>query len=297
MTSDGRPIAPDTTVGAVHLTVGDLERSLVYYRQAVGLNVLERDRGRASLGAGGRELVVLAELAGARPALGHTGLYHLALLVPERQDLARSVAHAARDRVPLQGLADHFVSEAIYLSDPDAHGIEICWDRPRELWQGRVAERMTTLPLDVDDLLAELGDTASEPFPGLPERTRMGHVHLRVAGIQDSVEFYRDVLGFELTAALGSQAAFLGAGGYHHHVGANTWESRRRRTAARGGRAAPRHDRLPRRGRARPDPRARRRRRAGAGAAPGGTARARSLRKRAAHGPGLSRLGSALPWC
>jgi catechol 2,3-dioxygenase len=212
-------------MGAVHLTVADLERSLDYYRQAVGLEVLEHAAGRASLGEGGIELLQLVEEPGARPALGHTGLYHFALLVPERLDLARWLAHAARDRVPLVGLSDHFVSEAIYLSDPDLHGIEIYWDRPREVWEGEVGSRLTTLPLDVQDLLGEVVDPETEPFDGLPRGTVMGHVHFRVARIPDTIEFYRDVLGMDLMAALGSHAAFLSAGGYHHHVGANTWES------------------------------------------------------------------------
>jgi catechol 2,3-dioxygenase len=123
--------------------------------------------------------------------------------------------------VPLTGASDHVVSEALYLRDPDDHGIEIYADRPREQWEGRVSERMTTLPLDVDDLLGE-DDGA---FGGLPAGTVMGHVHLCVRAIPETVAFYRDELGFDLVAAVGDQAAFLSAGGYHHHVGANTWES------------------------------------------------------------------------
>ncbi|MBW3607905.1 MAG: VOC family protein [Actinobacteria bacterium] len=219
-------ISPLTTVGAVHLTVADLERSLSYYRSVVGLRVLDAGAGRASLGVAERELLVLAEAPGARPAVGYTGLYHFALLLGQRSDLARWLAHAARDRVKLTGLADHFVSEALYLGDPDGHGIEIYWDRPREVWEGQVASRMTTLPLDVDSLLGELDDPAAEPFDGLTDETVMGHVHLKVADIPQTVAFYRDVLGFALMAQLGGQAAFLSAGGYHHHLGANTWESR-----------------------------------------------------------------------
>jgi catechol 2,3-dioxygenase len=214
-----------TAVGAVHLTVSDLERSLEYYRTSIGLDVLEEGVGRASLGAGGRELLGLVEQPGAQPARGATGLYHFALLVPERAELARWLAHAARDRVPLVGLSDHYVSEALYLSDPDGHGIELYWDRPRSVWEGQVGSRLTTLPLDVDGLLAELDDPPAEPFDGLPAGTRMGHVHLKVASIPPTVSFYRDVLGFGLMAQLGEQAAFLAAGGYHHHIGANTWES------------------------------------------------------------------------
>jgi catechol 2,3-dioxygenase len=218
-------LSPAATVGAVHLTVAELERSLEYYGQSIGLEVLGSDRARASLGVGGRELLCLVEERGARPASGHTGLYHFALLVPDREDLARWLAHAARDRVRLVGLSDHFVSEALYLSDPDGHGIEIYWDRPREVWEGQVADRMTTMALDVNSLLGELDAPRSEPFNGLPPGTVMGHVHLKVAGIAETVVFYRDVVGFALMAQLGPYAAFLSTGGYHHHLGANTWES------------------------------------------------------------------------
>ena len=222
----GGELAAGTAVGPVHLTVADLERSLAFYRRAIGLDVLSRDDRSASLGAGTNELLVLVEERGARSATGHTGLYHFALLLPARDDLARWLAHAARDGVPLTGLSDHFVSEALYLDDPDGHGIEIYWDRPRDVWQGQVAERMTTLRLDVESLLGELEDPASAPFDRLPSGTTMGHIHLKVGDIPAAVKFYRDVLGFGLMARLGGQAAFFGAAGYHHHVGTNTWESR-----------------------------------------------------------------------
>jgi catechol 2,3-dioxygenase len=163
---------------------------------------------------------------GAKPSTRETGLYHFALLVPDRASLARWLAHAARDRVPLTGLSDHDVSEAIYLSDPDLHGIEIYADRPRELWEGHVMERLTTKPLDVESLLGELDDPQAEPFDGQPDGTTMGHVHLRVSDVPETVAFYRDRLGLDLMAQLGPTAAFLSAGGYHHHIGANTWESR-----------------------------------------------------------------------
>jgi len=218
-------IPAETKMGAVELTVSDLERSLDYYRTAIGLQVLDQAGGRASLGVDSTELVALVEQPGAPPSDGYTGLFHFALLVPDRAALARWLAHSARDRVTLTGLSDHVVSEAIYLRDPDRHGIEIYADRPRETWEGRVASRMTTIPLDVDNLLGELDDPGSERFDGLPGDTVMGHVHLKVAGIPETVEFYRDVLGFELVAGRGNEAAFLSAGGYHHHVGANTWES------------------------------------------------------------------------
>jgi catechol 2,3-dioxygenase len=228
-----------TRMGPVHLTVGDLGRSSAYYREAIGLTALDQKGPWLSLGAGGSELLRLFEAKGARPEPGTTGLYHFALLVPRRADLARWLAHAAKDRVPLDGMSDHFVSEALYLSDPDDHGIEIYWDRPRELWEGKVGSRLTTIPLDVDDLMTE-GGGSTEPFAGLPPGTTMGHVHLRVADIPSTLDFYRDTLGFGLMAQLGLHAAFLAAGGYHHHLGANTWGSAGGRPAPQGA-AALRH--------------------------------------------------------
>jgi catechol 2,3-dioxygenase len=212
-------------MGAVHLTVADLERSLDYYRDSIGLDALEQGAGRATLGVGGTRLLELVEEPGAKPAPGRTGLFHFALLLPDRPSLARWLAHAIRERVRLSGASDHFVSEAIYLSDPDHHGIEIYHDRPRELWEGTVAARMGTDPLDLNSLLGELDDPESEPFERQPGATTMGHVHLQVSDIPASIGFYRDLLGFGLMAEYGSQAAFLSAGGYHHHVGANTWRS------------------------------------------------------------------------
>ena len=228
-TATGAPAVAEipaaTRMGAVHLTVADLDRSIAYYEWALGLRAGERQDGRVALSAGGEDLLVLYEQPGARSARGYCGLYHFALLLPERVDLARWLAHAARERAPLVGLSDHYVSEAIYLSDPDDHGIEVYWDRPREVWEGAVAERLTTVALDTRSLLGELEDGAGAVFDGLPAGTVMGHVHLRVADIPSTIAFYRDVLGFALMASLGTSAAFLSAGGYHHHLGANTWES------------------------------------------------------------------------
>ena len=218
-------IPAQTRMGAVHLTVSSLERSLEYYRDSIGLEVLAKGDGRATLGAGSTRLLELVELPGAQPAPGRTGLFHFALLLPDRRSLALWLAHAVRTRVRLAGAADHFVSEAIYLSDPDRHGIEIYADRPRELWEGDVAARMGTDPLDLEGLLGELDDPETSPFDRQPGGTAMGHVHLQVSQIPPSVEFYRDLLGFGLMAEYGGQAAFLSAGGYHHHVGANTWRS------------------------------------------------------------------------
>jgi catechol 2,3-dioxygenase len=218
-------IAPAARMGAVELSVADLDRTLDYWQRAIGLRVLARENGTASLGTDA-ELLRFVEEPGAQPDHGHTGLYHVALLVPDRPSLARFLAHAARERIPLEGLSDHAVSEAIYLRDPDWHGIEIYADRPRAQWEGRVFELMTTMPLDVQSLFGELDDPQTERFDGLPDGTVMGHVHFRVADVPRTVEFYNGILGMGVMAQLGPAAAFLSAGGYHHHVGANTWESR-----------------------------------------------------------------------
>lgn len=208
-------------MGPVELSVADLERTLEYWQRQVGLQVLARDGGRASLGVD-RELVRVVEEPGAGSARGYAGLYHVALLVPTRADLAAWLLHAIRDRVRLEGLSDHAVSEAIYLRDPDQHGIEIYADRPRAQWEGRVADLMTTIPLDVEGLLGE----AEGPRVELPAGTVVGHTHLCVSDVGASVAFYRDELGMDVMAHFGNQAAFLSWNGYHHHVGVNAWESR-----------------------------------------------------------------------
>ncbi|HZT85403.1 MAG TPA: VOC family protein [Gaiellaceae bacterium] len=223
-------ISPDARMGLVELSVSDLDRSLAYWEDAIGLRVLSREDGTAELGVE-TPLLRVVEEPGARPADGFTGLYHVALLVPDRPSLGRFLAHAARERIPLEGLSDHDVSEAIYLRDPDRHGIEVYADRPREQWEGQVWERLTTMPLDAGSLLAEAGDAE---FDGLPEGTTVGHVHLRVRDVDETIGFYRDTLGMGLTAQLGDMAAFLSAGGYHHHLGGNTWESRGAEPAPEG---------------------------------------------------------------
>jgi catechol 2,3-dioxygenase len=229
VTAAGAPavaeVPESTRMGPVHLSVSDLDRSVDYYRHAVGLSLSSQDGLRATLGVEGTDLLVLTEEPGAMSSTGYCGLYHFALLVPRRADLARWLVHAVRDGVAMTGMADHFVSEALYLSDPDDHGIEIYWDRPRDMWEGLVASRMTTVRLDVDDLVSEVREEEAVPYSGLPPGTVMGHVHIRVSAIPATTAFYRDTLGFGLMATFGNQAAFLSAGGYHHHLGANTWES------------------------------------------------------------------------
>ena len=159
-------IAPDTRMGLVELSVSDLDRSLAYWQDTVGLRVLSRENGTAELGVD-EPLVRFVEEPGATSAQGYTGLFHVALLVPDRPSLGRFLAHVVRDGIEVTGLSDHVVSEAIYLRDPDYHGIEIYADRPKETYEGRVAQTMTTIPLDTDSLLAEAGDA---DLDGLPER-------------------------------------------------------------------------------------------------------------------------------
>lgn len=216
-------IHPQTCMGRVHLTVADLGHSLAYYQQGIGLKLLRQDGPTAYLGAGASELLVLTEQPGARPTRGTTGLYHFALLVPSRLELARTLQHLINGQTPIYGASDHAVSEALYLTDPDGHGIEIYRDRPRQEWEyPNGSLKLVTEPFDADGVLSEL--TGSEPvWTGLHPDTRMGHVHLHVNHIPAAEEFYNDLLGFELIARYGAGASFVAAGGYHHHLGLNTW--------------------------------------------------------------------------
>ncbi len=218
------PRLPDATaLGAVSLTVADLPRSLSFYTERLGFRLHARDGGAARLGAGGIDILELVESPRARRAPGTAGLYHFAVLLPSRAALARSLAHLAETHTPLQGAADHRVSEALYLADPEGNGIEIYRDRPRDEWVwDDGALRMTTDPLDVDALREE-GAASPAARRGVPEGTILGHVHLHVAHIAPAERFYRDVLGFDLTTRYGATASFFSAGGYHHHVACNTW--------------------------------------------------------------------------
>lgn len=216
----------DLRVGEVHLVVADLARSSAFYTQSIGLRPLRRSNDCVAFGVDGRVLVVLHEQPGAVRPRGVTGLFHLALLVPARADLARWLAHAFADRVELTGLSDHGVSEAIYLNDPDGHGIEIYADAPRATWEGRVSRRLTVAPLDVAALDASRPALDDGWSGAIVPGTTVGHVHLRVSDLHSATAFYRDRVGLELTARLGPDAALLGVGGYHHHIGLNVWGSR-----------------------------------------------------------------------
>jgi len=219
---DGFRLPAATAPGAVTLQVGDLGRSLDFYVGTLGLAVLDRDGGEARLGAGGRRLVELRERSGARPAprRGRLGLFHFALLVPDRATLGRFVKHLAELGVA-SGAGDHLVSEAIYLSDPDGLGIEVYADRPRAGWR-RVGRElaMATDPVDIDAVVAAAGDAG---WDGLPAATTMGHVHLHVGDLAGASSFYSAALGFDRTVWSYPGALFLAAGGYHHHLGTNVW--------------------------------------------------------------------------
>lgn len=211
---------------AVGLTVSDLERSLAFYTYNLGLRVTHQEADSAGLGAGGgAPFLFLQEHRGARRVPSATGLYHFAVLVPRRADLGSALLAMAARQTRFSGFADHLVSEAIYLSDPDGNGIEVYRDRPREAWthEGSFV-RMTVDPLDLEGIAAE-ADAAPEQWQGLPAGTRLGHIHLQVSSIPETEAFYGTILGFDLTARLGPQASFFSAGGYHHHIGANTWMS------------------------------------------------------------------------
>jgi catechol 2,3-dioxygenase len=213
------PIAP----AEVTLSVADLGRSIDYWESAIGLGVNSRENGTARMGVPGRDLVVLEEQPGARPGRGaNTGLFHLALLVPSRGELAAWLEHAARSGVRLTGASDHFVSEALYLRDPDGHGIEIYADRPRDTWTTLPDGSLNigTVALDLDDLMrSREGSLGGQMSDG----TVMGHVHLQVAHIPEARQFYKDLLGFDVMVEIPGQASFLSTGGYHHHLGMNVW--------------------------------------------------------------------------
>jgi len=239
-TGDG-PARDPLRIGAVALTVRDLDRTAAFYRDVIGLEVLARADGTESLGVGGAaflELIQRPDLLPDDPAAA--GLYHTAFLLPSRVDLGRWLVHWGERHQPLDGAADHLVSEAVYLHDPEGNGIEVYADRPRSQWRwsGEARERrvdMTNGRLDIEGLVGE----ARTPWLGAPEGTRIGHVHLRVGDISEAERFYGGVLGMDVVRTRPG-AVFLSTGGYHHHLAANTWQSAgaRRRDPRRAGLAS-----------------------------------------------------------
>jgi catechol 2,3-dioxygenase len=222
-------VAPDTSVGAVRLRVAELEAVTAFYERAIGLRTLSREDGVVRLGPeDGPAIVELAAAPGApqRPPFS-TGLFHLAILVPTRVDLAGALRRVADAGWRLTGASDHLVSEALYLNDPEGNGLEIYRDRPREEWRheptGELA--MATLPLDLRDVLTERVALRPDGLGPLPGGTRIGHVHLQVSSLEPTERFYSGALELDVTVRSYPGALFLSAGGYHHHVGANVWQT------------------------------------------------------------------------
>ncbi|MBO0124107.1 VOC family protein [Agrobacterium sp. OT33] len=214
-------------IGQAALRVRDLDQMIDYYRSVLGMNEVERTARGVTLGVGSVPLLDLVH----KPAADYesptsAGLFHIAYLMPSRKDLARWLVHAALRQVPLSGFADHNVSEAIYLNDPEGNGIEVYSDRPKDtwVWSGRVV-KMGTEPLDVDDLV-KLTDTKRSDYVTAPPAMRIGHIHLRVGGIAAARAFYEEAVGLQPTQDARSDASFLSSGGYHHHLAVNSWNSR-----------------------------------------------------------------------
>jgi catechol 2,3-dioxygenase len=221
--SENGSIDPGTSMGAVRLTVADLEGVRDFYRDAIGLSELEPGDGIVRLGTNGKALIELVGDPDAPPRpRGTSGLFHLAIVVPSRADLARTLQRVAEAGWRLSGASDHLVSEALYLSDPEGNGIELYRDRPREEWPIRDGVlQMDTLPLDLDGVLGEL--RREDSGAGMPAGTRMGHVHLNVGDLSAAEAFYSGALGFDVMVRGYPGALFVSAGGYHHHIGLNTW--------------------------------------------------------------------------
>ena len=220
----GYRLPAGTHLGPVRLQIADLGRSIAFYETTLGMRVLHRDTSHAVLGARQDEmpLVELHERPGARPAprRGRLGLYHFAILLPDRASLGRYVRYLAEIGASV-GAADHLVSESLYLQDPDNLGIEIYADRPRGTWRRMGRElMMATDPLDTPGLIREAG---TAPWTGMPQGTVMGHVHLHVGDLATAASFFSETLGFDRTVWHYPGALFLAADGYHHHLGANTW--------------------------------------------------------------------------
>jgi catechol 2,3-dioxygenase len=213
------------SVSTIGIKARDVAALADYYRHTVGLTEVSRRPGTIVLGAGGRPLLEIEEFKAARADDPRAaGLYHTAFLLPSRPDLARWTQRAIETRIEVTGASDHLVSEAIYLTDPEGNGIEIYADRPRSGWQFDGGSlKMGTLPLDVRDLLTEI-PTGDAGWQGAPEASMVGHVHLRVGNALEAERWWNSELGFDTVVNMGS-AVFLSTGGYHHHVGANSWQS------------------------------------------------------------------------
>jgi catechol 2,3-dioxygenase len=218
-------IDPATTVGKVALAVANLDKMIRFYEQVMGLDVLEHDANSAELGVDSESILRLESRPNGQQHPNATGLYHLAILLPTRADLGQWLRHFVESTGRMiDGASDHLVSEALYQRDTEGNGLEIYRDRSRAEWNyeddGRVV--MGGLALDLPALVA---DGHKEPFTKMPSGTTLGHVHLQVSSIEQTVQFYTEVLGLGYMTGYGDSAAFMSAGGYHHHLGANTWHS------------------------------------------------------------------------
>jgi catechol 2,3-dioxygenase len=212
----------DARLGVIRLRVGDLGLQRDFYERAIGLETIGEDNGVTSLGVGEPLVELVADPDAPERPPRTSGLFHLALLTPSRADLARALRRVVDAGWRLSGASDHLVSEALYLADPEGNGIELYRDRPRDEWP--VTDeglQMATLPLDLEGVLSEApsGETSPTMAPG----TKLGHVHLQVGDLGDAGAFWVDALGFDVVTRYGPSALFVSAGGYHHHVGLNTW--------------------------------------------------------------------------
>ncbi|MCR5859966.1 VOC family protein [Mesorhizobium sp. J428] len=222
------PFAADapTHIGRIGIVARDAAAMSQYYQQVVGLKELANSGGHITLGAGDRPLMEIEQSSAVRPDDPRSaGLYHTAFLLPSRPDLGRWIRHAIENRIRIDGVADHLVSEAIYLTDPEGNGIEIYADRPAESWNwdGK-SVRMATDPLDAEGILATAA--GAPDWDGAPGNSIIGHVHLRVGDAGAAESFWNKDVGFDTVLNYGGQAVFLSTGGYHHHIGANSWQSR-----------------------------------------------------------------------
>jgi catechol 2,3-dioxygenase len=225
-------LLPAIEIGAVALGVGDIDRSVDYYRRTIGLELMERENGRAVLGVPGRPLLELAARPGGSRDPDAADLFHFALVVPSRAALGRQLQHFIDTDARLTGASEHFVSEALYLRDPDGHGIEVYRDRPRADWYEGEKFLLGTAEMDVQGVL-EAGRAAPGPWQGIDPGTVMGHIHLETTDLSLSKGFYVGKLGFDVTMDM-AQASFMSVGGYHHHLAVNTW-GRRSRPASHAG--------------------------------------------------------------
>ena len=221
-------IPDNTKIQSVDIKVKDLTRSLTFYSEQMGFKIISQTNETAMLSATGDlpYLLKLNEIPNAvyKPD-GTTGLFHIAIRLPSRKELARVFLRLFEKKVKFQGFSDHLVSEAVYLEDPDENGIELYCDRPKAEWQYKMGQvEMSTLPLNLNVLTNELDDR--NVWNGIHPDTDIGHIHLSVSDLNKAQEIYSMMLGFNISNSTYPGALFFSAGGYHHHIGANVWSSR-----------------------------------------------------------------------